>query len=167
MTLQIENDFVIDAPIDRVWEILADEFEHVGRWASGLASSGPNPQVQPLDDGMAGGRVCEIPGFGYSDERLVEYRPADRHLAYSFDAEKLPGFVSNVINRWTLRRRGSSTAVSMRFSADVSGPLGAVMKPMMRRKFAKTLAAVEADLTAYAETGAVSAAKASELAAQR
>lgn len=169
MTLHIEKDFVIDAPVDRVWHILADEFVDVGSWASGLTSSGPNPHAVPLDDGTAGGRVCEIPGFGLTDERVVDYRPEERRIAYSVDAEKIPGFVQNIVNRWTLRPRGAatspSTEVSMRFSAEVSGPLGALMKPMMRRKFDKTLSAVEADLTAYAETGRVSAAKARELAA--
>lgn len=166
--VRIEKDFVIDAPVDRIWEILADEFEEVGSWASGLTSSGPNPKAQRLDDGTAGGRVCEIPGFGFTDERVVDYRPDERQLAYSVDAEKIPGFVQNITNRWTLRPHGtapgSSTHVSMRFSADVFGPLGALMKPMMRRKFDKTLSAAEADLRAYAETGRVSPAKAKELA---
>ncbi|MEM8620690.1 MAG: SRPBCC family protein [Actinomycetota bacterium] len=170
MTLEINKQFTIDAPVERVWSILADDFEHVYDWATGLDSSGPNPKAPRQADGNAGGRVCEVPGFGFTDERVVTYDPERHTIAYSVDAEKVPGFVHDLTNRWTLRSHGASagagTAVTMRLSADVTGPLGAIMKPMMRRRFDKLLSAVTTDLTVYAETGKVSDGKARELASQ-
>ena len=76
MTLEINKQLAIDAPVERVWSILADDFEHVYDWATGLESSDPNPKAPRQADGNAGGRVCEAPGFGFSDERVVAYEPA-------------------------------------------------------------------------------------------
>ena len=145
MTLEINKQLTIDAPVERVWSILADDFEHVYDWATGLESSDPNPKAPRQADGNAGGRVCEAPGFGFSDERVVAYEPEQHVIAYSVDAEKVPGFVHDLTNRWTLRPHGAGsiagTAVTMRLSA------------------------VTTDLTVYAQTGKVSEGKGRELVA--
>ena len=164
MSLSIKKRFTVDASPDRIWSIMIDDFEGVAHWVSGLDWSGPNAKATAYPDGTAGGRVCDVPGFGLTDERLVKYDPEKRTFAYSVEAEKIPSFVQNLTNTWRLTPVGSSTQVDMHLTADVGGPLGAMMKPMMRRKFLKTLADIEADLTAYAETGRVSEEKAKELA---
>ncbi|MEM9516890.1 MAG: SRPBCC family protein [Actinomycetota bacterium] len=167
MTFEITKQFTIEAPVERVWSILADDFENVYDWATGLESSAPHPEAPRHADGTAGGRVCQVPGFGFTDERVVAYQPDQHVIAYSVEAEKIPGFVQNMTNRWTLQpAEDGSTVASMRLTADISGPLGAIMKPMMRRRFEKLLSAVTTDLAVYAETGTVSSGKAKELAAQ-
>lgn len=165
MSLSINNEFVIDGTTSQVWDVMVDRFEHVSDWASGITSSGPNPAATTMVNGApTGGRVCDVPGFGKLDERLVLHEPEQRRFAYTADAEKIPGFVQNLRNDWQLIPKGSQTLVKMRLSADVSGPLGAIMKPMMRRKFEKAVTGIAADLKAYVETGTVSPVKAKELA---
>ena len=166
MSLSIKKEFTVDASPERIWSIMIDDFENIANWVSGLDSSGPNPDATPLDDGVTGGRVCVVPGFGFTDERIVQYDPVARTFAYSVEAEKIPSFVQNLQNAWKLTPVGSSTKINMHLTADVGGPLGAIMKPMMRRKFEKTLSGLESDLTAYATTGRVSEKKAKELAKQ-
>ena len=163
MSLSIKKRFTVDTSPERIWEIMIDDFEDVAEWVSGLDSSGSNHEAAPLADGTVGGRVCEIPGFGFTDERIVTYEPAAKTFAYSVEAEKIPSFVKNLTNTWKLTPVGSSTQIDMHLTADVGGPLGAIMKPMMTRKFNKTLADIETDLVAYAETGRVSEKKAREL----
>ena len=164
MSLSIEKEIVVDGTSAQVWEVMVERFEHVADWASGVTSSGPNPAATNIVNGApTGGRLCDVPGFGELDERLVMHDPEQRRFAYTADAEKIPGFVQNLRNDWELVPKGSQTLVKMRLSADVSGPLGAIMKPMMRRKFDKAVAGIGADLKSWIETGKVSPIKAREL----
>lgn len=168
MTLEVTKRFEIAADPDELFRTLTSEFTEVAQWASGIRRSDPNPRYKPVADGVAGGRVCQVDGFGTIDEQLVEYAPGDRRFAYTAEAEKIPSFVSDLQNRWTIAAGpGRTSVVEMRVTADVSGPLGAVMKPMMRRKFAKTLDSIGDDLHAHIERGTVSDRKAAELASAR
>jgi hypothetical protein len=164
MSLQITKTFNIDTDPDSLFEQLTTEFTEVANWASGIESSAPNPKYQPVADGVPGGRVCQVPGFGRLDEQLVRYEPGSRTFAYTAEAEKIPSFVSDLQNTWSLRPVGQATALTMNLTAEVSGPLGAIMKPMMRRKFDKALEAIGADLVSIVEHGKVSGRKAKELA---
>lgn len=165
MSLEVTKQFIVDADADELFAKLTTEFTEVGNWVSGIRSSDVNPKYGPVADGVAGGRVCEVDGFGTIDEQLVQYEPASRTFAYTAEAAKIPGFVNDLRNQWRLRPIGGGrTEVNLRLTADVTGPLGAIMKPMMRRKFDKTLDAIGDDLAAYAERGTISARKAKELA---
>ena len=166
MTFEIKKQFTIDASTDRVWDILVDQFDDVADWATGVTRSVPHPETTVYPDGTSGGRVCEVIGFGATDERLVHYDRERREFGYSVDAEKIPGFVQNLTNHWRLTAVGTSTRVDMHVTADISGPLGSIIKPMMRRRFEKVLVQIEADLVSYAETGRVSVVKSDELASR-
>jgi hypothetical protein len=164
MSLQVTKTFNIDTDPHSLFEKLTTEFTEVANWASGIESSGPDPQYQPIADGVPGGRVCQVPGFGSVEEELVRYEPESHTFAFTVNAEKIPSFVSDLKNTWSLRPVGQATAVTMNLTANVSGPLGAIMKPMMRRKFDKALEAIGADLASIVESGKVSGRKAKELA---
>jgi hypothetical protein len=164
MSLQITKTFNIDTDPDSLFEKLTTEFTEVADWASGIDSSGPDPKYQPVADGVPGGRVCQVPGLGRVDEQLVRYEPESHTFAFTVNAKKIPSFVSDLKNTYSLRPVGQATAVTMNLTAEVSGPLGAIMKPMMRRKFDKALEAIGGDLASIVESGKVSDRKAKELA---
>lgn len=169
MALQIANTFTVDTHADRVWEVLADEFVDVANWVSGLRGSSPNPRATEVPDGApAGGRVCEVPGLGFTDERIIIFDPAQRRIGYSVDAEKIPSFVTGMHNVWTLTPDGPDrTTVRQELRADVHGVLGTLMTPLLRLQFSRLLSTIREDLRSYAETGTVSARKAAELAGDR
>ncbi|MGF1647303.1 MAG: SRPBCC family protein [Kineosporiaceae bacterium] len=161
MEISVTSSAQVDAPADRVWSILADEFESVSHWASTIPVSGHNPLAVDVPAGAAtAGRSCTIPGFGVTDERFTRFDAARRTFAYSVDATKMPGFVTSVENTWTVRDLGSgrSEATSVA-TAHVAGLLGALAAPMLRMQFARTLRPTLEDLRVYAETGRVSARK--------
>jgi hypothetical protein len=163
MSLEITKQFSIDANADELFTKLTSEFTDVSSWVSGIQQSALNPKYAAKADGVAGGRVCQVDGFGAIDEELVRYEPSTRTFAYTAEAEKIPGFVNDLKNTWTVVPAGDGRAtVKMRLTADVRGPLGAIMRPMMRRKFDKALDAIGDDLVAYAQ-GTISARKAKEL----
>lgn len=163
--LEIANTYTIDAPADRLWEILVDQFTDVGSWVSGLDDSGPNPNLPPVADGDdPTGRACVVPGLGVTDERITVFDPARRTFGYSVQAEKIPSFVHNMENVWSLVPKGSKrTEVRQVLQADVVGA-GNLMKPMMKLQFGRLLKTVQEDLRSYAVTGEVSKRKAKEMA---
>ena len=58
----------INAPEEKVWEVLAD-FGGVYRWAPAILSSYATTQAS---GGVGEGRHCEVAGFGGIDEEIVE-----------------------------------------------------------------------------------------------
>lgn len=159
--IEITETETVNASADRLWEILSDDFLSVSTWASTVDSSEANPAAVPARAGAAtGGRLCEVPGFGQTDERITRHDADNKSIAYSVAAKKIPGFVKGMENTWTVRATGDSrSTVSIRLSADATGVMGAVMGPMMKKKFASAAARTLADLKIYAETGRVSEAK--------
>lgn len=73
-TIRVERIESIEASADRLWQILADEFTEVASWASTIDHSKANADAPTRIDGAStGGRVCEIPGFGVTDERFIRF----------------------------------------------------------------------------------------------
>ena len=80
MSLSIKREFTIDAPTDRVWSILGDEFADVAHWASGLDSSGRNPNAIDFEDGAVRGAGLRGPRIRIHRRADRGARPQDRHV---------------------------------------------------------------------------------------
>ena len=156
--IDIRRDTTIDLTVEELWRILSDGFSDVGSWASLVNWSKPNPEaIDTLDGAPTGGRICDVPGFGLTDERIIRFDVESHTIGYGVIAEKIPGFVSNVQNIWSLREAGpEATRVSLNLTADVRGIRGIVMGPMMKSRFGKAIDRSIEDLRVYAETGDVS-----------
>lgn len=167
--LTVVNQRTVEVMPERAWQVIADEFESVGLWASGITHSAPNPAAVDVPAGAdTGGRVCHIPAFGVTDERIVEFDPAARVLAYSVAATKMPGFVHDVVNRWTVRAAGpGSSVVTSSITARASGVMGALAAPMLRMQFNRTIQSALEDFDLYARTGGISDRKRREVARTR
>lgn len=150
--IDIRRTININAPIERVWEILSAEFADVGTWTQTVDHS--VALGDPDADGAATGRACTVEGFGTTDEQVIERNAATRTLAYSVEAEKIPSFIEGMTNRWTLHRDGAdATRAEMRLTAEATGLRGMLVAPMMKRKLGATLDTALADLQVYAATG--------------
>lgn len=159
--ISISKTDTINASAERLWEILSDEFTDVGLWASGVDHSGTNAEATEVPDGaQVGGRTCEVPGFGFTDERFTRYDAANKTFSFSVDAAKIPSFFKNLESTWKVDPLGPSSAkATTEITGEATGVLGAIMSPMMKRKFARLLEQGYEDLKVYAETGEVSDAK--------
>ena len=156
--IDVKREGTIDATVEELWQILSGGFTEVGTWASGVNWSKPNPQAtEVLDGAPTGGRICDVPGLGQTDERLIRFDAESHTYGYSVAAEKFPGFLSNVQNIWNVREAGPEAArVSANLTADARGILGVVMGPIMKSRFVKAIDRSIEDLRVYAETGEVS-----------
>jgi hypothetical protein len=99
----------IDAPADRVWDILGPRFARIGEWASAIPSS--QPGAEPRDgDAPPDERVCSstLPGVPEVRERLVHYDPAARTLTYEA-TQGLPRFIHRATNTCTVTATSEAT----------------------------------------------------------
>ena len=159
--IEIHKQVEINRSADEVWKILSDGFTNVGSWASAVEVSRPNPNAGVAIAGApAAGRVCTATGFGDINERITAHDSSARTLTYEATASKIPGFVKDLRNRWTVKSTGEGRSVATSvLTANATGVMGALMAPMMTRKFAGTIETTVQDLKTYAETGSPSASK--------
>jgi hypothetical protein len=148
----------INTSAERVWEILSGEFTDISSWARNVAHSKARESADTL--AVGGGRVCEVPGFGLTDERFTRYDESNKTFSFSVEAEKIPGFFKNMESTWKVVPTGpNKSVVSTKIAGNATGVMGALVGPMMKRKFNGTLDQIYEDLRVYAETGEVSEAK--------
>ena len=159
--MEFQKSIVIDAPADRVWEVVAHEFDRVGEWSSAVQSSGPNTAADAPDGATVGGRVCAT-DFGDLKETFTNYSEANKQ--FSFEVEGMPSFVTLARNTTRVRPTGPNSAeVSLAIRMDTNA-VGKVMGPMFAIKLKTTLNSFLEELKAYVEDGELSKRKQKQLA---
>ena len=157
--MRVEMSRTVNAPPERVWEIVAENYVDTGDWASAVYVSAPRPGTPVAAGAPALGRVCQT-SLGAFTETIEAYDPAARTLTYSATGDRMPGFVSNLRNTWTLVPLGGGrTEARVALSADIAFPFSVLMGWLMKRQFRSAIADTMDDLATYAETGRVSARK--------
>lgn len=154
--MEIQRSFVVQAPLESTWDVLAGQFHDVGSWASMIHESKATAAIS----GTCGvqDRVCDTTD-GVFKERVTEMDHEKKTLAYSV-YEGMPGFVREGGNRWWLESEGpSETRISFRMKFELNPIAGALMGWMMKRQMSKTADQVCDDLKTYIETGKTSTAK--------
>lgn len=163
--MELKDSIEIEAPADKVWEVIGPGFARVGDWATPVPHSQEN--VHPASDAAAGApcaaRVCEttVKGFAAIDETITAYDAARRTLSYRVAG--LPTFVKEMANTWRVDEVGPGrTHVSLQARMRVAGA-GILMAPMLRWTMGKTARVTLEDLKHYVERGAVSPRKKRQL----
>ena len=165
MGLDISKKATINVSADRLWSILADDFDKIGEWARAVNSSAPNTSAAIPDGAAFGGRVCATPGFGDINETFSQFDPQQRTYAFKATASKIPSFVNNITNHTTVNPAGPDRAeLQLKITADTHGLRGALVKPMMARKFSSAIDDLMEDITIFAESGEISSQKTKALA---
>jgi carbon monoxide dehydrogenase subunit G len=160
--MQFTKSKIINAPTDRVWQVVAHEFDKVGEWSSAVTASSPNTDASTPDGATVGGRVCATPGFGDLRETFTSYSEADNE--FSFEVEGMPSFVTLARNHTTVRPAGADKSeVSLSITMETNA-LGKLMGPMFSIKLKSTLDKFLDELADYIERGEVSKKKQKQLA---
>jgi hypothetical protein len=117
---------VIDAPAERVWQVIAHQFDRIGDWATAIPASAavafaPSPVPAPV-----AGRVCHI-GVRMVPtvtETVVAYDEVTRTPTYEA-TDGMPSFVTLARNRWQVTKiTATQSRVAFHAQLDVRGPLG-------------------------------------------
>ncbi|MFY0689963.1 MAG: SRPBCC family protein [Cyclobacteriaceae bacterium] len=163
--LDIKLSKEINASSDKVWEILGPNFLSISEWGTGILSSVNNADAElRFDDAPAGGRVCDIKGFGKFDERILHYSHDDKEITWSADSPKIPGFVNGLQNAFRIEELGENKSrISSNLTANMRGVGGFLFGGKIKSNFEKTIEIFLTDIKIYAETGKVSPRKEREL----
>ena len=165
MGLDISKKTTINVSADRLWSILADDFDKIGEWARAVDSSAANTSAEVPDGAAVGGRVCQTPGFGDINETFTHFDPQQRTYAFKATASKIPSFVRNITNHTTVKAVSPDQAeLQLRITAGTDGFRGAMVKPVMTRKFNGAIDDLLEDITIFAESGQISSQKTKALA---
>lgn len=157
--MQISKTVTVNAPAEKVWDILGPNYTKAGDWASSVFLSQARAGQPKVPGAPAAGRICET-SLGPFTESIEAYDEDRMHVAYSATGAKMPGFMRSLVNSWTVRGAGSNRSeVTMVLNADIAQPFRTLMGWMMKRQFDGVLTESIDDLKIYAETGSPSARK--------
>lgn len=164
--LDIKLSKEIDASADNVWEILGPNFLTISEWGTGIISSVDNADASiKFDKAPAGGRICDVKGFGKFDERILHYAHDKREITWSANSPKIPGFVKGLQNAFKIEQlAGEKSKISSNLTADLRGIGGFLLGGQLKSNFQKAIEIFLLDIKVYAETGEVSQRKKRELA---
>lgn len=155
--IEVIGEVDVAAPAERVWSILVDDFYSHHEWSSAITSISPHDKV-------AGGRFCEVPGFGTTDERITLLDRKQMQLIYSIDASDVPDFVEGTENAWKVSDLGSGRSrIRSTVTATVTGDLADEVAPQLEGQMKATQGSVLEDFRVFVETGQVSDSKSSSL----
>lgn len=154
----------IAAPIVAVWHVLAERFDRIDEWASGVPKSW-GTGTDHVNGSPFAGRVCasSIPGFDDVTESIIEYGE-DPHF-FTYKASGMPAWMGVAMNTWHVESIDESTTL-VYFEPEVqaAGLLGRVILRVFM-VFASRLARETLDdLKIFVETGHPSPRKLKKLA---
>lgn len=155
--MKIQKVTVIDAPPDRVWEVLGPRYTEADRWASSVhVSAGRGgPGVDDIAGAPARGRVCET-SLGQFEETVVHYDESAREVAYTAQGEKMPFFVKRMLNSWNVEAEGPDQArVTMALEVSLAAPFNVLMALPMRMQLGGVLREAHEELKHFVETDGV------------
>ncbi|HFE66031.1 MAG TPA: SRPBCC family protein [Chloroflexi bacterium] len=114
MHLQLKGKIEINAPADKVWQVIAHNYGDIGQWAVMIPASSAITDIPALDGAPVAGRVCSAQGFGDVREQFTYYDEQAKRFGY-IAVEGLPSFMSRAENNWSVRSLGpEKSEVAMR-----------------------------------------------------
>lgn len=121
--MRTTRSITINAPIEKVWKIIAHEFDKVDRWASGVMA----------------GRVLMTP-FGKCYERFEKFDEQQYTVTYVAQFEKKPSGLKSTRNTWSVETISSSQVrVTMSARSELNLFPGLLMQLPMRFQVPRTL----------------------------
>ncbi|MFT5778745.1 MAG: hypothetical protein ACI837_001701 [Crocinitomicaceae bacterium] len=148
--MRIVKELVIAKPIEDVWEVLANQFGEVDKWASLIRHSE-----------VSG--VAKLPGVDYSirktkttsgdtSQELTAFNPEQHLIAYKA-LTGLPGIVKTINAKWDLTvKDANTTELVLDFVAEMKG-IGHIIAPIAKKKLGKVGDVLLEDFKFYIETG--------------
>lgn len=80
--MELNEQFEIDAPVEKTWAVVGTGFGDIGQWATSVVASRLGGRL-----GVGAHRTCKVAAFGPIDggeivEELIAFEPSKRRLAY-------------------------------------------------------------------------------------
>jgi ligand-binding SRPBCC domain-containing protein len=142
----LENSICIDAPPEKVWDVLAS-LDLLDRYDPGVKKS---QVISKERQGPGAARRCDLVPGGWFKEKIVVFEP---HRAISFELFECTLPVRRLKHDYTLSSEGRGTLVRQRMEYELKmGLLGRLMDAVMvRRKWDAGIKGFFAGLKQYVE----------------
>lgn len=148
----IKQELIIDASMEKVWQVLGPQFADAYKWASSIKHSEARDHDN-FNGSTCTERGCNVKGMGNIKEKLLIYSEADHKISYQV-YEGMPKMVKYASNTWILTDLGNGkTKVEIQLEMKTGGMMGAMMKGMMKKKMTKMSKGVIEEFKYYVETG--------------
>ena len=153
MELHLETE--INAPAEKVWEILAHQFGDMADWTETLSESrvvdaGQYPDIKAAPTAPVPARETTS-SFAKAVEIITEY--SEDNMQLTFEAVGLPPFMSSARNTQRVISKGANKSViTFDFRIGLKHIFN-LMSPILKSRFSKTMSGVQRELKHYAETG--------------
>jgi hypothetical protein len=153
--LNVQSSTEVSVSADQVFQVIGNDFVNIGSWGRGINKSWENKNIaKKFEDAPAGGRFCEVDGFGTMDERILHFNAKDNEITWSADGKKIPGFVRGLQNEIKVVQLDENTAlVTSHITADLKGIGGWLFGGKIQKNFSKVLGGFMTDLKTFSETG--------------
>ena len=156
--MQVHIETEINAPAEKVWQILAHQFADMADWTSTLSES----RVIEGDEMPAGLKVATnapiparetVSSFATAIEVISDY--SEEEIQFTFHAANLPAILSEASNTQRVTPKGEDQCLLTFDMNLVLNGIFKIMSPLLSRRFQKTMGGVQRELKLYAETGKV------------
>ncbi|MBL4593001.1 MAG: SRPBCC family protein [Flavobacteriales bacterium] len=148
----IKQEIIIDASIDKAWEVLGPQFGNAQIWASSIKHSEALNE-ESINGSNCTERGCSVAGMGEIKEVLLSYSPENHSISYEVK-EGLPKMVRYASNNWQLIDLGNGkTKLISQIEMKTGGFMGWMMGGMMKKKMTKMSSEVVEEFKYYIENG--------------
>jgi len=146
--MKFSKDITINAPAEKVWDILGHKFEDVGQWSRLVSQSVVNKVAPKVNKSRVGGRVCST-SIGKISEEFTAYD--EEGMTFSFKGVITSKVFSNVISTNTVTAIDKNTSkVTVTPNVDLKA-IGILMYPLIRMNLGKLIKQGLIDLKYFAE----------------
>jgi ligand-binding SRPBCC domain-containing protein len=144
----LENSIRIEAPPDRVWDVLAS-LDALDKYDPGVSKA---EIISASTDGIGAARRCDLAPGGWFKERVASWVP---HETLSFELFECSLPVRRLKHSYRLTPDGNATLVHQRMEYELKlGPIGLLMDVLMvRKKWDAGIKGFFAGLKRYIESG--------------
>ncbi len=149
--LIINKELIINASIEKTWQILGPEFANAYKWASAINYSEGHGEGQ--NGAICSERGCDVSGIGEIQEKILRYSETEHVLKYKV-TEGMPKMVKYSTNNWKLVKiDDNKTKLELELEMKTGGFIGWLMKPMMKMKMKKLAKNTIEEFKYYIEKG--------------
>ena len=134
MHIQVKDQVTVDAPASKAWRILAQEFDRIDKWSSGIAESRGITNVSIPEGATVGGRFCLSPGSGGdATEAFTYYDKQAMRFGYKAIGElPWPWLLKEAENNWQVSPISSEKSiVEFRAEVEVATLPGLILIPLL------------------------------------
>jgi len=151
--MKIQRKVAVDAPIEKLWDILGTNYADAGVWNSAVFISAQTAFPPKVESAPVSGRVCQTT-LGPFTETINQFDEETHRIEYTATGDAMPGFVKGLHGHWSLKKLSAKrTEVNMMLSVNIAFPFNVLMGWMMKMQFNGAIKSSLGDLKHYAETG--------------